>query len=244
MMMKKVQLSPHVWRLSSWLVVPINVWVVVEKQGVTLIDADIPSMAKGIVQFIEQLGAGPLTKVLLTHGHVDHVGALAHIRRTYDVPVYVHRKEIQYMEGQLPYPRRKKAAATVPPALVQPLEMDESRQLLPVGDLTPYFSPGHAPGHVVYYHKEDDVLLAGDLCTTFGGKLRRPMPMFTSNMAQAIASCSLIDTLQPHLLSICHGKEIYHPHEKYAAFHKRWHRLAVTVQQRTGSSFGHTEGDA
>ncbi|WP_242694856.1 MBL fold metallo-hydrolase [Pseudogracilibacillus auburnensis] len=65
-------------------------------------------MAKGILKFIEQLNAGSLKRIVLTHGHPDHVGAIKRILKVKTVPVFAHRIEIPYMEGDYPYPGRKK----------------------------------------------------------------------------------------------------------------------------------------
>ncbi|MDF2814202.1 MAG: fold metallo-hydrolase, partial [Paenibacillus sp.] len=73
--MKITQISEHIWSLKTWIIIPIHVWVVTDEDGVTLVDAGIPAMAKGILNFIESLQAGPLRRVVLTHGHSDHVGS-------------------------------------------------------------------------------------------------------------------------------------------------------------------------
>lgn len=101
--MKVTQASKHIWSLNAWLVVPIRVWVVVEKDGVTLVDAGISPMAGGILKFIDRLQAGPLRRIVLTHGHPDHTGALKRILKSNPVPVYAHPIEIPYLEGEHPY---------------------------------------------------------------------------------------------------------------------------------------------
>ncbi len=47
--MKAKQISDHIWSLKTWMIIPIHVWVVVEEDGITLIDAGMPMMAKGIM---------------------------------------------------------------------------------------------------------------------------------------------------------------------------------------------------
>lgn len=209
--MKKEQISEHVWSLKTWMIIPIHVWVVKDDDGVTLIDAGIPSMAKGILSFIDELQVGPLQRIILTHGHSDHTGAISSILKTANVPVYAHRIEIPYMDGELPYPRRKKAAQTVSKEITQVLPEDEHGNLTKVAGLTPYLTPGHSPGHVVYYHEKDEVLLAGDLFTSKKGKLHRPMPMFTADMDEAIKSSTIVRQLKPKRLEVCHGKPVFQP---------------------------------
>ncbi|MBM7551246.1 MBL fold metallo-hydrolase [Thalassobacillus pellis] len=211
--MKITQVSENIWSLRTWAIIPIHVWVVTEEDGLTLVDAGIPTMGKGIRKFLKQLKAGPLKRILLTHGHSDHVGALNKVLQEQPVPVYAHRMEIPYMEGEITYPGRKKPAQSIEKHLAQPLKEDENGNLLRMGALTPYITPGHSPGHVVYYHEKDQVLLAGDLFTSKNGKLHRPIPMFTADMEKAIRSSEVVRQLKPKRLEVCHGNPVLHPVE-------------------------------
>ncbi|MCF6136526.1 MBL fold metallo-hydrolase [Pseudalkalibacillus berkeleyi] len=207
------QISEHIWSLKTWMIVPIHVWIVKGEDGVTLVDAGIGNMGKGILKFVKALDAGPLNRIVLTHGHPDHVGAIKKILAETDVSVYAHKIEIPYMEGKLAYPGRKKASASVEEHLAQPLEEDELGTLKTIGGLIPYLTPGHAPGHVVYYHPKDQVLLAGDLFTSKSDKLYRPMPMFTYDMEEAVRSSRIVGKLKPKRLEVCHGKAVLNPAE-------------------------------
>lgn len=212
--MKIKKISENIWSLKTWMVIPIHVWIVVDKNGVTLVDAGIPMMAKGILKFIKQLEAGPLQRILLTHGHSDHVGAVKALLKETKVPVYAHHTEIPYMEGDLPYPRRKKCEQTIAKQITQPLQDDGQSHLKQIAGLKPYHTPGHSPGHVVYYHEKDQILLAGDLFTSKYGKIHQPMPMFTADMHEAVKSSSIIEQLKPIQLEICHGNSVIHPAEQ------------------------------
>lgn len=216
--MKATQVSEHIWSLSTWMLFPIRVWIVVDQEGVTLIDAGIPSMAKGILQFIDQLGKGPLKRILLTHGHSDHVGAVTRIVQARPVPVYVHEIEMPFMEGKLAYPRRKKAGVSLAQGIAEPLQIDGQHQLDRVSGLIPYLTPGHSPGHVIYYHDEDQVLLAGDLFTSKKGRLNRPMPMFTADMQEAVKSGEIVNRLQPKVLEVAHGGPVHAPAEQWSSY--------------------------
>ncbi|QYR20649.1 MBL fold metallo-hydrolase [Paenibacillus sp. sptzw28] len=214
--MKIERISEHIWSLKKWFIIPIHVWIVVEKDGVVLVDAGIGGMAKGIMSFIDKLGAGPLKAIVLTHGHSDHVGAVKQIVEQRPVPVYAHRIELPYMEGKLPYPRRKKAAQTIAAGIAKELEEHDGGELPVFGGLKPYLTPGHSPGHVVYYHEQDQVLLAGDLFTSKKGRLRQPMAMFTANMQEAIESSAIVRKLKPKpkRLEVCHGTPVMQPAEQ------------------------------
>lgn len=233
--MKLERVSEHIWSLKAWAVIPIRVWLVRDSDGVTLVDAGISTMARGILRTIERLNAGPLKRIILTHGHPDHVGALrrltgiasaagasgnantAAVARPTSVPVYAHRIEIPYMEGDVAYPRRKKAQASVAKGLVEPLLKEADGSLQPVAGMRPYLTPGHSPGHVVYYHEEDRVLIGGDLLMTKQGQLRRPMAIFTGDMDEALRSAAIVQQLSPSRLEVAHAEPVENPADKLDA---------------------------
>jgi glyoxylase-like metal-dependent hydrolase (beta-lactamase superfamily II) len=219
--MKVKQISEHIWSLKTWIIIPIHVWMVKDKHGVTLIDTGIGMMGNSIINQIKQIKAGLLQRILLTHGHIDHVGSIPRIVSDSNVPVFAHRLEIPYINGEIPYPGRKKASITVPNRIIQPLEENDQGQLTSVGGLTPYLTPGHSAGHVVYYHEQDQVLLARDLFTSKKGKLYRPM--FTYDMRGAIQSSLIIGQLNPKRVEVCHGDPVMYPAE----------HLDVYMQQTT-----------
>lgn len=216
--MKIKQVSEHIWSLKTWLIIPIHVWVVVEKDGVILVDAGIGLMTKGILAFIDTLQAGPLKAIILTHGHSDHMGSVKGILQQRTVPVYAHAIEIPYIEGKLPYPGRKKAAPVLEADLTKPLQEDSSGELALIGGLKPYLTPGHSPGHVVYYHEQDQVMLAGDLFTSKKGRLRKPMKIFTHDMKEAVVSSVIVRKLQPKRLEVCHGDSVLLPGKQIDAY--------------------------
>lgn len=219
--MKVERVSEHIWSLCVWVLIPVRVWLVKGPDGVSLVDAGLPFMARGILRTVDALGLGPLTRILLTHGHADHVGAILGIQKHVTVPVYAHRIELPYMEGDKAYPRRKKARPSVPKGLVAPLLETSSGSLQDVAGLTPYLTPGHSPGHVVYFHKEDRVLIGGDLAMTKHGALRPPIAMFTSDMDSAIRSMDILRQLEPARLEVCHADPIEQPAQRFDAFMMR-----------------------
>jgi glyoxylase-like metal-dependent hydrolase (beta-lactamase superfamily II) len=201
--MKVEQVSDHIWMAKPWI--PIRVWLVVDNDGVTLVDTGLPFMAAGILQAVKRLDAGPLQRILLTHGHGDHTGGMKRILDSQTVPVFAHRLELPYLEGALPYPRRKKAEQGAPKGLVRPLAEDGQGGLQMVAGLQPYHTPGHSPGHVVYFHVHDLVLLAGDQFMSRKGQVQPPSARFTADMEQAMRSGEVLSRLKPDRLEITHG---------------------------------------
>jgi glyoxylase-like metal-dependent hydrolase (beta-lactamase superfamily II) len=225
-MMEIRRVSEHIWSVRAWVLIPVHVWLVKDDaEGVTLVDAGISPMTKAIQRAIRQMDSGPLRRIVLTHGHSDHVGAVVPLLKTDRVPVYVHSDEIEFMEGDKPYPRRKKRAASLPRGIAEALPGCPDGKLSRIGGLTPFFAPGHSPGHTVYYHEQDQVLLAGDLFTSKRGKLHRPMPIFTADMGEAIKSGEIVRSLRPKRVEVCHGEPVMNPAEhweEYIRQNERW----------------------
>ncbi|MCF2650658.1 MBL fold metallo-hydrolase, partial [Niallia circulans] len=69
-----------------------------KKEDWVLIDTGIPYSASFILKNTKQLfnEKKPLA-IILTHAHFDHIGALQTLVNKWNVPVYIHEKEIPYL---------------------------------------------------------------------------------------------------------------------------------------------------
>ena len=110
-----------------------------------------------------------LDAIWLTHAHVDHIGAVAAVKRTFDVPVYLHPLDLPY------YTRLSARAAEMYGIdFEQPDAPDEELsdgQELTCGGLRfqVMHVPGHAPGLVAF--TGHGVSFGGDLL--FAGSVGR-----------------------------------------------------------------------
>lgn len=203
--MKLKQLTRHVWAGCAYWPVPVMVWIVEGRNGLTLVDGGLPSMWNPMHEALHTTFRGrSLNRILLTHGHGDHVGMLYALTEHLQLPITAHEFEIPFLSGEKSYTTLRPGSVNkdIQPFaknILQPLDMDNN-----YGGLIPFHTPGHSPGHVAYYHPEDHILLAGDLFTIFFGKLRRPIEKFTANMEESLQSGALVARLKPKLTACAH----------------------------------------
>lgn len=203
--MRLRQVSPHVWQVRIWRVTRLHTWLVTEEDGLSIVDTGYPFMARDVLRAAELVGAGPVKRVLLTHGHPDHAGGAPFLARQLGVPVLAHDREMPFLQGERKYPRVPHLLQPGHPDLAEPLPAAADDELLEVGGLKPYEAPGHTPGHVVYFHEQDSVLLAGDLFKVERGRLRRLGHMFSADREEATRSEALLEKLRPQRVETSHG---------------------------------------
>ena len=180
--------------------------------------------------------------IVLTHGHLDHVGSALELAAYWDVPVFAHRLERPFLTGAA-YPP---ADPTVGGALAfvsrftKPTDTDLTdyyRPLLEGGEVPGlpgwrwHHVPGHAPGQVALFRESDRVLIAGDSLATINVDslvgwtrrepgLYRPPSATTFDWTAARRSIKHLATLRPLLIAAGHGAPLSGPDvpEKLAEF--------------------------
>lgn len=135
--------------------------------GRDLLIVDPGDEADRLVAAIDQLGLKP-RYLLLTHGHLDHVGAVTALQDRYEVPVLAPRAELPLIEHLPMQCQLFGLPPMAPPRVDQALEGGES---LPFGttaiEVIP--TPGHSPGGTCY--RVEDRVFVGD--TIFQGGVGR-----------------------------------------------------------------------
>ncbi len=123
-----------------------------------------------LLSHVEKLGI-KLTKLLLTHGHLDHAGGAADIKEKLDLPIIGPHEEDKFWLDQI----ETQAANYGMPGLrcCTPDQWLTDGEEITVGNQTlkVLFTPGHTPGHVVFYNQEHKVAFVGDVL--FQGSIGR-----------------------------------------------------------------------
>lgn len=109
--------------------------------------------------------------LLNTHAHIDHVLGNAFVQRTYNIPYYLHKSDLPTLNSVSNYAHLYGFEGyEVSP---EPTHYLEDQQQLVFGgiELNVLFTPGHAPGHVVFYNQENQFVINGDVL--FNGSFGR-----------------------------------------------------------------------
>jgi glyoxylase-like metal-dependent hydrolase (beta-lactamase superfamily II) len=200
---------------------PVNCYLVEESDGLTLIDAALPFSVKGILKASQQIGK-PITNIVLTHAHDDHVGALDTLKQQLpNVPVYISARDARLMDGDRSLDVNEPAT---------PIKGGVSKKLKTradvllqegdkIGSLQAIYTPGHTPGSMAFYDIRSGALIAGDAFQTRGGFAiaGQLVPLFpfpkwgTWNAEKAAKSAHKIMQIKPSLLAVGHGEMIENP---------------------------------
>lgn len=170
----------------------------------TLIDSGLPGSEKGIARYLADQHIDPTSvrTILLTHLHLDHVGALKPVVALTGATTYAHWIDAAFIEKHPLYdgPGR-------PPA--EPFSVHhriKDGDAIPGGGgLVAYHTPGHTPGHTAYYHPGRKLLFSGDLFFGMGTSIGLTTPEYTHHTPTAQISARRVAELEVDALLTYHG---------------------------------------
>lgn len=112
-----------------------------------------------------------LTRIFLTHGHIDHVGGTAELAEKMQLPIEGPHPDDQFWIDGL---SQQSSMFGFPPVKTfTPSRWLHQGDQVQLGDevLDILHCPGHTPGHVVFYHAASGIAQVGDVL--FNGSIGR-----------------------------------------------------------------------
>ena len=113
-------------------------------------------------QVVKELGV-TVTQLLLTHGHLDHVGGTEPLSLKLNVPVIGPQQDDEFWLQGLP--RQSEMFGFPMTEAFAPTQWLNDGDVVKVGNQTlqVFHTPGHTPGHVIFYSADAKVAFVGDV---------------------------------------------------------------------------------
>lgn len=180
-----------------------NCWVVSDDGRAILID--VPPESDEIGEYLADSNLA-VSGILLTHGHIDHMGGAGEMGRRTGAVTYVHPDD-DFLTLH-PTEQLRNLLGIVPPGDFGPPEVMEG---LKHGDVLDFgginlevrHTPGHTPGHCCFYWAREGILFSGD--QLFAGSIGRTDLPGGSHQA-------LLESMRDHVLTLDDAIEVLPGH--------------------------------
>lgn len=167
-----------------------------QSTGAIVIDPaeDDPEYLATIIQ--EGQLRGGIQRILITHGHPDHIGGATSLRAQLDIPI------LAFSRQGVPFADEEIADGTT----------------FPVGDdsLRAIYTPGHRFDHLCFLLEKQRLLFAGDLLASSGTVVISPPP--EGDLLDYMDSLQRVQSLDIAEIVPAHGQVITNPPEKLAEY--------------------------
>lgn len=144
-----------------------NCYLVENEKTKELVIVDPADCPDYMISYVKRIGYEPKA-ILLTHGHFDHVMGINGWKKEFDIPVYIHKDEVQILKN----PALNLSAMFGTSYAYEDVVCLEDEEMLELIGYTfeVIHTPGHTSGGCCYYVKDEEVLFSGDtlFCRSVG----------------------------------------------------------------------------
>jgi glyoxylase-like metal-dependent hydrolase (beta-lactamase superfamily II) len=226
---------------------PANIFVIPDKRGFSMIDVGCGgvSTADNLLKGLDHWGLNlkDLHTVLLSHAHPDHMGAMGWILREIQPQVFIHQldvapaldpkeliKTFDIALAIQSWGTSEKAigdfdlleffkASHCSMSAAEEVEGIEEGHLFHLGDLSfeVIHTPGHSPGHISLFEKNEGILLPGDLV----GEHTAWHTPTSGGVTAYLASLDKLQSLDAEMMLPAHGMKMEAPHEAIGSIREK-----------------------
>lgn len=209
-----------------------NLYLIVEDDAVTLIDAGLPRMWDETTQALASVGRSwqDVQGIVLTHGHFDHLGIASRAVAEHRIPIWAHPADLRIVERPYRYrpgkprllypflhPRSIPHLASVVRAgglrvqgVVPDHELVDGQTLDLPGRPVVVATPGHTDGHCVLHLPAKGIVFTGDALVTLDLYSGRTGPRVvgqagTHDATTARRSLEIIGSIDATVVAPGHG---------------------------------------
>lgn len=198
----------------------LNAYLIRGQSGFTLVDAGLKGFHRHVERALTTLGGswGDLKRIVITHAHPDHVGALPMLQQKTNATTCAHRLDAPIIRGDWPmaYPQPQELGLfgrllqaqmrtfTLHPARVD-VELIDGQTLQDAAGAQVLHLPGHSHGHIGLYLPEERTLIGGDLVMRMPWGLTLPLRAASPDWAAVKQSIQKAADLPLENLLLGHG---------------------------------------
>ncbi|MRX72621.1 MBL fold metallo-hydrolase [Bacillus lacus] len=158
----------------KWKRIPLgplgtNAYLFLQENGDCLI-IDPGGEADKLGRELKKMQARPLA-ILLTHAHFDHIGAVEDVRKQWKIPVYIHKKERDWLTDPALNGSQLFMGGAITAGPADHLLSGEGNLEIGSFSLKVFETPGHSPGSLSYYSEGAGIVFSGD--ALFQGSIGR-----------------------------------------------------------------------
>lgn len=228
------EVAPDVFRGTG---TDVNFVLLRDGDALTLVDGGYPGDVTAVDSAIRALGRRPedVQGMLLTHAHVDHMGAIVAFHDRYGIPVFTDPTEVaharrEYLEqatgkdfipmlhkhGVLPWLLRIARAGATRSVSVNAQAFTLGHPLDLPGGPVPVATHGHTSGHTAFHLPQHGVVVTGDALVTAHplSKIQGPQllpPVFDHGKEDTLGALDHLAALDADTILPGHGPALSMP---------------------------------